>query len=348
MMPELRIGFVPLVDAALPILAHELGLDVAHGVQFKLHKEGSWATIRDKLQFGLVDAAHILAPAAIAMSRGLRSARVPLIAPVALGLNGNAIVVAPWLADAIATHAPAHPMAPDATAAALYAIHRERALTNLAPLRLGIVYPFSSHTYLVHHWLGRGGFKDLSAITLQVVPPPFMTDSLNRGLIDGFCVGAPWGQEAVRKGHGVLLHLSAELISDCPEKVLAFRAADVNGDAKPWRQAVRAVASTSLWLADPLNRSKAADLLSTDAYLGIAPDVIANILTGHRQTVSGANTLADAIRLGPDAIEPKPAHEALIKHWMAADLASWPLADDHEEQAAVYRADLFHSALGHQ
>ena len=66
-----RIGFLPLVDAALPIVAHEMGLAEAAGVRIELIKDMSWATVRDRLLYGHTDAAHLLAPLAIASTLGL-------------------------------------------------------------------------------------------------------------------------------------------------------------------------------------------------------------------------------------------------------------------------------------
>ena len=66
-------------------------------------REVSWSNIRDKLNIGLFDAAHLIAPVAIASSLGLGHVKVPIIAPFGLGVNGNAITVSPALHAAIAT-----------------------------------------------------------------------------------------------------------------------------------------------------------------------------------------------------------------------------------------------------
>ena len=64
-------------------------------------REVSWSNVRDKLNIGLFDAAHLLAPVAIASSLGLGHVKVPIAAPFNLGLNGNAITVSPALHAAI-------------------------------------------------------------------------------------------------------------------------------------------------------------------------------------------------------------------------------------------------------
>jgi ABC-type nitrate/sulfonate/bicarbonate transport system substrate-binding protein len=99
---RLRIGFLPLVDAALPILAHELGFAEAEGLSLELVRDLSWATVNDRLLYGHTDAAHLLAPLAIATTLGLGRPAVPLSVPFVLGLNGNAITLSPGLAAQVA------------------------------------------------------------------------------------------------------------------------------------------------------------------------------------------------------------------------------------------------------
>src|SRR5579864_6501479 len=92
-MSVLRIGFLPLVDAVLPIVAHGFGLAEREGVRLELVRDPSWATVRDRLAYGQTDAAHLLAPLAIATAMGLDRPPVPLAAPFVLGLNGNTITM---------------------------------------------------------------------------------------------------------------------------------------------------------------------------------------------------------------------------------------------------------------
>src|SRR5207248_4779483 len=93
----LHIGFIPLVDAAALIIAVDKGFTAAEGLDVTLVREVSWSNVRDKLNIGLFDAAHLLAPVAIASSLGLGHVKVPIVAPFNLGLNGNATTVSPAL-----------------------------------------------------------------------------------------------------------------------------------------------------------------------------------------------------------------------------------------------------------
>ena len=92
---RLRIGFIPLCDAAALLVAVDKGFAAAEGLDIELIREVSWSNVRDKLNIGLFDAAHLLAPVAIASSLGLGHVKVPIVAPFGLGVNGNAITVSP-------------------------------------------------------------------------------------------------------------------------------------------------------------------------------------------------------------------------------------------------------------
>ena len=62
----LRIGFMPLADAAALIVAVDKGFAAEEGLDVELAREVSWSNVRDRLNVGQFDAAHLLAPVAIA------------------------------------------------------------------------------------------------------------------------------------------------------------------------------------------------------------------------------------------------------------------------------------------
>ncbi len=69
----LHIGYVPLNDAAPILMAHELGLFEKYGLEVELSREVGWATIRDKILYGELDAAHAVAGLVLAASCGIGS-----------------------------------------------------------------------------------------------------------------------------------------------------------------------------------------------------------------------------------------------------------------------------------
>src|SRR5690606_32552688 len=97
---HLDIGFVPLIDCAPLVVAYEKGFFEAEGLRVTLHRERSWASIRDKTAFGIFDAAQMLYPMPLAMTLGVGGPAEPTVTAVCLDLNGNAITVSNRLFEA--------------------------------------------------------------------------------------------------------------------------------------------------------------------------------------------------------------------------------------------------------
>ena len=130
MSTPLHVGFIPLVDAAALIVAVDKGFAAEEGLDVTLVREVSWSNVRDKLNIGLFDAAHLLAPVAIASSLGIGHVKVPIVAPFNLGINGNAITVSPALHAAIMAELDGDRFDPMATALALARVVAARRKTR--------------------------------------------------------------------------------------------------------------------------------------------------------------------------------------------------------------------------
>ena len=210
MTTPLQIGFIPLIDAAALIVAVEKGFTRAEGLDVQLVRGGVVVEdVRDKLNIGLVDAAHILAPGPVASSLGLGHIKVPIVVPLTLNLNGNAITVSAALHAAITAEIDGDPLDPMATARALSRVVATRRRSGGEPLNFGMTFPFSTHNYQLRFWMAAGGVDPDEDVRLVVLPPPFMVDSIAGGQIDGFCVGAPWNSIAVDRGVGRIHYTSA-------------------------------------------------------------------------------------------------------------------------------------------
>ena len=59
-------GFIPLLDCALLVVAHEKGFAEQQGIRLRLVREVSWANVRDRVAFGHFDVAHMLGPMVVA------------------------------------------------------------------------------------------------------------------------------------------------------------------------------------------------------------------------------------------------------------------------------------------
>src|ERR1051326_1843586 len=80
----LRVGFLPLTDAAPLAAAQELGIYARHGIRVELSREVGWATIREKIVYGELDAAQAPAPMLWDIQLGLGSAPCPVLTGLVL------------------------------------------------------------------------------------------------------------------------------------------------------------------------------------------------------------------------------------------------------------------------
>lgn len=351
MTAPLRIGFIPLVDAAALIVAVDKGFAAAEGLDIELVREVSWSNVRDKLNIGLFDAAHLLAPVAIASSLGLGHVKVPIVAPFNLGINGNAITVSPALLAALTEAIDGDRFDPMATAKALARVVAKRRKAGAEPLTFGMTFPFSTHNYQLRFWMAAAGVDPDEDVRLVVLPPPYMVDSLKSGHVDAFCVGAPWNSIAVDLGVGHILHFVSDILVHAAEKVLAVRQtwADKNPDVVA--ALVRAAEKAAVFIEHPENRTEAARILAQPERIGVDAEVVQRTLDG-RLKISPDGTFRESGRyllVGREgAGRPDPVQAA----WLYAQMVRWgqaPLTPGGVKTAmAAFRPDLYDAALGHR
>jgi two-component system, oxyanion-binding sensor len=351
MTTPLRIGFIPLVDAAALIVAVDKGFTAEEGLDVTLVREVSWSNVRDKLNIGLFDAAHLLAPVAIASSLGLGHVKVPILAPFNLGLNGNAITVSPALHAAIMSELDGDPFDPMATALALSRVVAGRRKSGAEPLSFGMTFPFSTHNYQLRFWMAAGGVDPDEDVRLVVLPPPYMVDSLLSGHVDAFCVGAPWNSIAVDQGVGHILHFVSDILVRAVEKVLAVRQNWSEKNPQVVAALIRAAFRAAQFIEQPQNRGEAAHILAQPERIGVDADVIQRTLDG-RLKISPDGTMRESSRYllvgREDAARPDPVQAA----WLYAQMVRWGQASSSPEALqsamAVFRPNLYDAALGHQ
>jgi two-component system, oxyanion-binding sensor len=348
MTGPLHIGFIPLVDAAALIVAVDRGFTAAEGLDVTLVREVSWSNIRDKLNIGLFDAAHLLAPVAIASSLGLGHVKVPITAPINLGLNGNAITVSPQLHAAIMGEIDGDPLDPMATALALARVVAARRKSGAIPLTFGMTFPFSTHNYQLRFWMAAGGVDPDEDVRLVVLPPPYMVDSLASGHVDAFCVGAPWNSIAVDRGVGHILHFVSDILVRAAEKVLAVRQAWSEKNPEVLASLVRASYRAAEFIEEPDNRAEVAQLLARPERLDVGAEVIRRTLDG-RLKISPDGTIRASDRyllVGREGAErPDPVQAA----WLYAQMARWGQTRVSPQALktamAVFRPDIFDTAV---
>lgn len=336
-LTSVRVGFVPLLDLAPIVIAHEMGFAAAEGLALDLQRAPSWSSLRDMLLWGQVNVAQMLAPVPVAMALGLGGAVARLDVLQVLSINGDVVGVSQGLADRL--RAIGHDFAfthAGSAKAALVAASRGR-------LRIGVPFPFSTHVELVNYWLRDAGLD----YELCTIPPPRMADALAAGEVDAFCVGEPWGSVAVELGAGTLLLPSRAIWAVAPEKVLAARHDWVCANPALTGCLMRAIWRAARWLSVPENRLIASEILARPEYVNTPVDVLDRALRGEMviSPQGEIRQVPDMIRFFDGAASFPWRSQAA---WFAARLAARHGLDPATSLAAaksICRTDLYRQNL---
>lgn len=350
---DIAIAYLPLVDSAPFIVAEQLGFFDAMGLQVSLHKEVSWAIVRDKLAVGARDAAQMLAPLPAMTTLGVSGMRVPLLTGLGVSMNGNGITLSTTLWQQL-LQALSLPKDHPVTAATVQDVVK-RGMTDAQQRRkltFAVVHGFSTHAILLRQWLRGVDLDPDSDVSMIVVPPSQMVDSLRAGVIDGYCVGEPWNTLAVDAGLGVVGAWGVEVWNDAPEKVLCV--------TEQWHEANEqthlalrvALLRACHWLSLPENAQEAARLMATERYLNIDASILERALCGRllRRAVSAPETVANFLSFyGAATNEPggEPGQRMLDG---CNDLLGRPIdsVQRHLLASRCFRTDLYQAAVEYE
>jgi nitrate/nitrite transport system substrate-binding protein len=291
---ELKFGFIKLTDCAPLVIAKELDYFEDEDLFVTLEAQANWKILLDRVISGELDGAHMLAGQPIGATIGIGT-QANVQTAFSMDLNGNGITVsnAVWKEmqktdPGLAGPRPAHPISARALLPVVEAFEGRG-----EKLRLGMVFPVSTHNYELRYWLAAGGIHpglytptdstgtQSADVLISVTPPPQMPATLEQGTIQGYCVGEPWNQQAVFKGIGVPVVTDLEIWRNNPEKVFGVTADWARSHPETHVRVVKALIRAGQWLdASPENRRKAVEILARSEYVGADAAVIANSMTG--------------------------------------------------------------------
>ena len=292
--PDLKFGFIKLTDCVPLVIAKELGYFEDEGLYVTLEAQANWKILLDRVITGELDGAHMLAGQPIAATIGFGT-KAHVITAFSMDLNGNGITLANSIWEQMKAASPE--LAATPAPFPLKANYLKPVVDQLknagTPMKMGMVFPVSTHNYELRYWLAAGGIKpgfytagDTTGTTdadvlISVTPPPQMPATLAQGTIQGYCVGEPWNQQAVLRGIGIAPITDIEIWKNNPEKVFGVTAAWDQSNPKTHVAVVKALIRAGKWLdASPENRVKACEILSRPEYVGADVKVIANSMTG--------------------------------------------------------------------
>jgi nitrate/nitrite transport system substrate-binding protein len=288
---QLTIGFIPLTDCATLAVAKEKGFFEKYGLEVTLSKEASWANIRDKLAYGILDCAQMLATMPITSTLGIGSWKKETISSLVLGVNGNAITVSSHLYQQLKELNPDFDKQRPVTADTLKRLIDLKQSKGEKPLTFAHVFPASTHNYFLRYWLASAGIDPDKDINLNVIPPQQMVENLEANIVDGFCVGEPWNQSAISSGVGQVLITSYEIWNNAPDKVLGMNKEWAYSHPNTHKAVVKALIDAAQWVDMEENRAETAEIISGEQYINIPLEVVLPSLTGKYQYQQGGDVV---------------------------------------------------------
>lgn len=241
---QLRVGYLPITDAAPLLIAHAAGLYPRRGVSSArpvLFR--SWASLAEAFISRQVDVAHLLMPMAVQLRYGLGSGvRV-------LGwnhTNGSALTVAPHITD----------------------------LSDLAGTQVAIPFWWSIHNIVLQELLRAHGLRPVlrrsasradRTVELIVMSPSDMVPALANRSIGGYVVADPFNAVAQVKKIGRIHTFLGDVWRDHACCVLITRQDVIDGRPEALQGLLNAVVAAQLRI--DANRGAAAAALAGGKYL---------------------------------------------------------------------------------
>ncbi len=339
---DIKLGIIALTDCSSIILAHEKGHFKKFGINSTVSKGASWASIRDSLTNGDIQATHMLLGMPIASTMGLGGApKKPMVAPFILNRNGQAITLSNTFKGKVAA---------DPKALKPF-VDKAKAIGN--PLTFAMTFPPGTHAMWMRYYLAAGGINPGDAagagadVSLITVPPPQMVANMKVGKMDGFCVGEPWNARTIAEDIGFTAIATQGIWKDHPEKVCAFTEEFADKNPKTVKAIMKALHEASVWLDKMENRGEQAKIVSAATYINCPPETILGRLMGKYDMGDGRKIRDPYYMTFSDRNCNYP--QAKYAKWWLTQLRRWGFtagAPDYEGVAKqVMRADLYEEAM---
>jgi nitrate/nitrite transport system substrate-binding protein len=257
---EVKIGFIPLTDCSSVVMAAVMEFDRKYGIKIVPSKEASWASVRDKLVNGELDAAHVLYGLIYGVQMGVGGPKKDMAILMNLNHNGQAVTLSRKLYD--------KGVKDGASLAALMAKEKREYV-------FAQTFPTGTHAMWIYYWLAAHGIHPFNDAKAIVVPPPQMVANMRVGNMDGFCVGEPWNNRAIVDGIGFTANTTQDIWKDHPEKTLGTTAEFVQKYPNTARAMTAAIIDAGRWIDASLsNRQKTAETVADKSYVNTDKDVI--------------------------------------------------------------------------
>jgi len=269
--PNITVGYVPVNDCAPFAIAWQKGFFRKYGLSVKLSREASWATSRDGLIFGRLDASPVVSGCVTNARIGAEGARhAPLCAAMTIHRHGNAMTMNRAMWDAGLR--PWREYNGD-----LEAFGRDfrRYFDRQPPERKvwAVVLSSAIYEYFVRYLSAAAGVDPLKEFRIIIVPPPQMVTNVRIGAMQAYMVAEPWNTRAIsgNEGIGFTFAQGKEIWLGHPDRLLAVMEDFIKNYPKTYRSLVKAMIEACQYCSKPENRAEVAKLITDRSFTGARP-----------------------------------------------------------------------------
>lgn len=290
-----KLGYIPIVEAAPLVIAQEKGFFARYGMtDVKVSKQASWGAARDNVEIGSagggIDGGQWQLPMPHLISEGIitkGNRKIPMINLLQLNTQGNGIVIAnKHLNKGIGL---------DLKGAKDYILGLKAANT---PFRVAYTFPKVNQDFWVRYWLAAGGIDPDNDISLLGVPTAQTVANMRTGTMDAFSTGDPWPLRIVKDRIGFLAVLTAQIWQFHPEEYFALRKDWVDQHPKATKALLKAIMEAQQWCDKPENREELARIVATRKYFNVPPEILRPPYAGKYKMTDGKPDIND-IKMGP-------------------------------------------------
>lgn len=279
--PDITVGYVPVNDCAPFAIAWKKGFFRKYGLNVTLNREASWATSRDGVIFGRLDAAPVVSGAVTNARIGAEGARhAPLCAAMTIHRHGNAMTMnrrmwnfglRPW-----------YEYKQQYGDRALEEFGKQfRAYFDSQPPEgkvWAVVLSSAIYEYFVRYLSAAAGVDPLKEFRVIIVPPPQMVTNVRIGAMQAYMVAEPWNTRAIyekaisgEEGIGFTFAQGKEIWAGHPDRLLGVMEDFIEKYPKTYRSLLKAMIEACRYCGNPNNREEVAKLLTERSFTGARP-----------------------------------------------------------------------------
>ena len=274
---QVKLGFMPIFEAAPLIIAKEKGFFAKYGMtEAEVSKQANWGSARDNIEIGSagggIDGGQWQMPMPYLISEGLitkNNVKVPMYVLAMLNTQGNGI--------AIAKSQMGKNISLDMSKAKDYIQGLQK---EGKKFRAAYTFPKANQDFWIRYWLAAGGIDPDKDVSLLTVPAAQTVANMKTGTMEGFSTGDPWPGRLIKDDIGFVAALTAQIWPSHPEEYLGMRADWVDKNPKATKAILKAVMDAQQWCDKQENRKELAQIVAKASYFNVPAETLEPMFMG--------------------------------------------------------------------